>query len=138
VAWLGAAFLLWLGIKAFRSAWNPSGTDMSGQAEKQYGKAMRALIIVTLFNPYVWLDTVILIGGVSSVYGRHAAPSFILGSFCASLLWFSIIGFFAGKLSPLFNKPSSWRVLDGVIGLVMLATSSLLLFNFGFSAQVVQ
>jgi L-lysine exporter family protein LysE/ArgO len=84
-------------------------------------------------EPYVWLDTVILIGSVASVYGSQSAPSFILGSITASVSWFVGIGFFASKLAPLFQQERSWRILDCAIGLIMLFTSSLLVWNYGFT-----
>lgn len=132
VAWLGAGFLLWLGIKSFRSAIKPGCMDLTSKVERHRGRAIRTVLMVSLLNPYVWLDTVVLIGSVASVYGKHAAPSFLLGSITASIGWFACIGLFASKLSPLFRKPNSWRVLDCLIGVVMLFTSGLLLWNFAF------
>lgn len=131
VTWLGAAFLLWLAFKAFRSAVRPGTLSLAGGVERDRKRAIRTILMVTLLNPYVWLDTVVLIGGVSTVYGEEAMLSFLLGSLAASVLWFCSIGFFAGKLAPLFQKESSWRVLDVVIGVVMLLTASLLVWNYG-------
>ena len=133
VAWLGAGFLLWLGFKSFRAALHPGALKLDGSVERDREKAIRTILLVTLLNPYVWLDTVILIGSVASVYGSQAAPSFILGSITASVMWFTGIGFFASKLAPLFQQERSWRILDCAIGLIMLFTSSLLLWNYGFS-----
>ncbi|WP_293765969.1 LysE/ArgO family amino acid transporter [uncultured Aquitalea sp.] len=133
VTWLGAAFLLWLGIKSFRAAWSAGGMQLEGSVERDRQRAIRTILVVTLLNPYVWLDTVILIGSVASVYGSHAAPSFILGSITASICWFAGIGFFAGKLAPWFKKPGSWRALDIIIGLVMVFTSSMLVWNYGLN-----
>jgi len=132
VAWLGAGFLLYLGFKSFRAAMQPGMLMLEGSVERDRKRAIRTILLVTLLNPYVWLDTVILIGSVASVYGRHAAPSFILGSVTASIVWFAGIGFFAGQLAPLFQQARSWRILDCAIGLIMLFTSSLLLWNYGF------
>lgn len=131
VTWGGAAFILWLGLKSFRSAWQPGALTLQAGVAQTRSDAIRTILMVTLVNPYVWLDTVILIGGVSSVYGRQAAPSFVLGCLTASVAWFSSIGFLAGKLAPLFQKSSSWRVLDSVIGAVMVFTASMLLWQYG-------
>ncbi|KUM01912.1 LysE/ArgO family amino acid transporter [Chromobacterium subtsugae] len=136
VAWGGAAFILWLGFKSFRSAFSAGAMSLEGSVERDRKRAIRTILAVTLLNPYVWLDTVVLIGGVSSVYGEHGALSFLLGSLCASVLWFGAIGLFAGKLAPLFQKPSSWKVLDCVIGLVMLFTAAMLIGNYGLSAPL--
>ncbi|MCW3478672.1 LysE/ArgO family amino acid transporter [Neisseriaceae bacterium JH1-16] len=132
VTWLGAAFMFWLGYKAFRAALTPSGLALGDSVERDRKAVIRTILAVTLLNPYVWLDTVVLIGSLSSAYGPGSQLSFILGSVTASITWFVAIGFCAGKLAPLFEKPTSWRVLDLVIGCVMLLTGFLLLRNFGF------
>ncbi|AXE31975.1 lysine transporter LysE [Chromobacterium phragmitis] len=136
VTWAGAAFILWLGFKSFRSAMNAGGMSLEGGVERDRKSAIRTILVVTLLNPFVWLDTVVLIGSVSSVYGEHGALSFLMGSLSASVLWFGAIGLFAGKLAPLFTKPASWRALDCVIGFVMLFTAAMLIYNYGLSAPL--
>ena len=37
----------------------------------------------------------------------------------ASLIWFAGLGFGAGLLAPLFERPMAWRVLDVIVGLIM-------------------
>jgi len=132
VTWLGAAFMFWLAYKAFRAALAPSGLALSDSVERDRKTVIRTILAVTLLNPYVWLDTVVLIGSLSSAYGPGSQLSFILGCITASITWFVAIGFFAGKLAPVFEKPTSWRALDLAIGVVMLLTGSILLRNFGF------
>jgi L-lysine exporter family protein LysE/ArgO len=34
--------------------------------------------------------------------------------------WFSALGFGARVLRPFFARPSSWRILDGLVAAVML------------------
>ena len=45
----------------------------------------------------------------------------------ASVLWFYSLGFGARLLAPLFARPVAWRVLDGLIALVMAAIALSLL-----------
>ena len=131
VTWAGAAFLLWLSFKAFRAAWQPGRLDASGGIERDRKKVIRTILLVTLLNPYVWLDTVVLIGSVSSVYGTDNAGVFLLGCITSSVLWFVLVGFGAGKLAPWFEKPASWRLLDVAIGCIMLLTAIMLVRNYG-------
>ncbi|RXZ42236.1 amino acid transporter [Crenobacter cavernae] len=133
VVWLGAAFIAWLGVKSLRSAFTPKKLDSAGEVEREKRTAVRSILVVTLLNPYVWLDTVVLIGSVSSVYGAAGKLSFILGAATASCLWFLGIGLGAGRLAPWFESEKSWRVLDGVIAAVMFFTATLLVVNFGLS-----
>ncbi|MGM8061225.1 LysE/ArgO family amino acid transporter [Vogesella indigofera] len=131
VTWAGAAFLLWLSFKAFRAAWQPGRLDASGSIERDRKQVIRTILLVTLLNPYVWLDTVVLIGSVSSVYGAENAGVFLLGCITSSVLWFVLVGFGAGKLAPWFEKPASWRLLDVAIGCIMLLTAVMLVRNYG-------
>ncbi|MCQ4142987.1 MULTISPECIES: LysE/ArgO family amino acid transporter [Vogesella] len=131
VTWAGAAFLLWLSFKAFRAAWQPGRLDASGGIERDRKKVIRTILLVTLLNPYVWLDTVVLIGSVSSVYGTDNAGVFLLGCITSSVLWFVLVGFGAGRLAPWFEKPASWRLLDVAIGCIMLLTAIMLVRNYG-------
>ncbi len=38
----------------------------------------------------------------------------------ASVVWFFVLGYGARLLAPVFAKPVTWRVLDSLIGVVMI------------------
>jgi L-lysine exporter family protein LysE/ArgO len=52
---------------------------------------------------------------------------FGLGAAAASVVWFAALGAGAHRLAPLLARPASWRVLDGLIALVMLGVAASLL-----------
>ena len=56
---------------------------------------------------------------------RSAAPRLIwwvtLGAMAASFVWFFSLGYGARLLQPVFERPAAWRVLDGIIAIVMAA-----------------
>ncbi len=52
-----------------------------------------------------------------------------LGAILASFVWFYGLTAFAKVLLPLFKKPRTWQILDGVIG-VMMWTIAWSLFEF--------
>jgi len=56
--------------------------------------------------------------------------AFAIGAMSSSFIWFFGLGYGARVLEPLFAKPSAWRVLDGLIALVMAALSVSLLVRF--------
>lgn len=128
--WGGALFLGLYGLRAFVSAMRPGSLATEGAVVENRRNAVLAALAFTLLNPYVYLDTVVLMGSVSSRYA-DALPTYWLGCVAAALLWFSSLGFFAGKLAPLFARPVSWRVLDSVVGLVLCATAVHLVTAFG-------
>jgi L-lysine exporter family protein LysE/ArgO len=76
-------------------------------------------LALTFLNPHVYLDTVVLLGTLASQQG-DARWRFGAGAAAASLVWFFGLGFGARRLAGLFAKPSTWRVLDGVIALTMI------------------
>ena len=84
-------------------------------------------LALTFLNPHVYLDTVVLLGSVAAREGGRGAPLFGFGAAIASCAWFSGLGFGARYLAPLFARPLAWRLLDGAIGLVMLALAGSLL-----------
>lgn len=120
-AYGGAAFLLVYGALSFRAALHPG--SLSGQRSaatfSTTAAAVGATLAVSLLNPHVYLDTVVLIGGIAAQYVGTFRLAFVLGAGIASLAWFSALGFGGRLLAPLFQRPSTWRVLDVGIGVIM-------------------
>jgi L-lysine exporter family protein LysE/ArgO len=77
-------------------------------------------IALTWLNPHVYLDTVALIGAVSTDFeGRAPKTAFAAGAVTASFVFFLGLGYGARLLAPVFERPRAWTVLDIAIGLVM-------------------
>jgi L-lysine exporter family protein LysE/ArgO len=76
----------------------------------------------TWLNPHVYLDTFVLLGSVGSSHGQ-ARWAFAAGAILGSTLWFSALGLAARALAPVFARPIAWRVLDGIIAVVMTAVA---------------
>lgn len=122
-AWGGAAFLFFYGATSFRSAMSDETLDAEGTegraALATTGAAIAAALAISLLNPHVYLDTVVLLGSVAA---QHAMPErawFALGAMAASMVWFAGLGYGARLLAPLFRRPAAWRVLDIAIGVIM-------------------
>lgn len=128
VRWGGAAFLAVYGLLAARRALrggsleaDPAGRRLSWRA------ALATCLAFTWLNPHVYLDTVLLVGSVASTHGTQGRWWFGAGAGAASVLWFSALGAGARLLTPVFRRPAAWRVLDGLIAVVMLGLAVLLL-----------
>ncbi len=121
IAWAGAIFLFFYGLRAFHGAIKP-GT-LEARNARNTGTGLRAAALtamaLSLLNPHVYLDTVVLIGGLAAQYQPGPRAAFALGAMAASLVWFFGLGYGAGKLAPVFAKPNAWRLLDIAIGCVM-------------------
>lgn len=118
--WGGALFLAWYGLRAWRSALRPGGLQAAPSVNMPLNQALVTVLAVTLLNPHVYLDTVLLLGAVGAQQGPQQKWWFAGGAMTAALVWFSLLGFGARLLSGWFVKPSAWRWLDGAIGAVML------------------
>jgi L-lysine exporter family protein LysE/ArgO len=121
VCFAGAAFLLGYGTLAGRRALRPGVlVTEAGGVGTGLAAAVATCLALTWLNPHVYLDTVVLLGSMASTYGEHRWQ-FGVGAGLGSLLWFCALGYGARLLRPVFARPTAWRVLDGVIAVVMTA-----------------
>ena len=125
----GAAFLIVYGALAARRALGPSALVAADDGTTTpVWTAVATVLALTWLNPHVYLDTVVLLGTVAGTYGDERWW-FGLGAVAASILWFTALGFGARLLRPLFAKPAAWRILDGIIAIVMIAIAVSLLLG---------
>ncbi|MDP8250300.1 LysE/ArgO family amino acid transporter [Pseudochrobactrum saccharolyticum] len=126
----GAAFLIFYGAANMRSALRSSDTLASGNsAEKQSLKAaVLTCFALTWLNPHVYLDTVMLLGSISTQFSGFEFM-FAAGAILASFLFFFSLGYGAKWLRPLFAKPSAWRILEAIIAFVMWGIAARLLIG---------
>jgi len=123
--WGGAAFLLWYGIRSWRAVFAGGALQVAGDGVRTSARqALLSVLALSLLNPHVYLDTVVLLGAIGGSFPLAERPSFAAGAMCASALWFSALGFGATRLSRLFAKPAAWKWIDGVAGTTMLALSA--------------
>ncbi|WP_386697838.1 LysE/ArgO family amino acid transporter [Lonepinella sp. MS14436] len=121
LALLGGLFLLTYGFWAFKSSLYPQNKlDLSGEQVKFSAKnTLFATLAITLLNPHVYLDTVVILGGIAGTMSFDEKLLFLIGASLSSFVWFFGLGFGAKLLIPLFKNPTSWRVLDFVVGCIM-------------------
>lgn len=120
-AWGGALFLFIYGLLTFRSAYQGGSMDDANPIEEHHTlrATMLTIIAISLLNPHVYLDTIVLVGGLA---GQHPMPErlfFWLGAASSSFSWFFLLGYGAGFLAPLFKREIAWRILDVIIGIIM-------------------
>lgn len=126
----GAAFLAWYGLQAAQRAWQGTSALTASQSQPTSRKqVLLACLAFTWLNPHVYLDTMVLLGSLSTGYPGQSQWAFGLGACAASLIWFSALGFGARLLQPIFRQPVAWRILDGCIALFMLSLAILLLYK---------
>ena len=118
-AWGGAVFLFVYGARAFRSAFRAGGLETQSGPILTRREAVLTTLAVSLLNPHVYLDTVVLLGSIGGQFRGGARAAFGAGAVTASTVWFFGLAYGAARLGPLFRRPLAWRVLDVVIGIVM-------------------
>ncbi|MEM9279855.1 MAG: LysE/ArgO family amino acid transporter [Pseudomonadota bacterium] len=126
----GAAFLFWYAFVALRRAMNPEAMDLEGKAEGSLKTALATCLAFTFLNPHVYLDTVLLVGSLSTQFEGSARLAYTIGAMLASFVWFFGLGFGARLLAPVFRKQRSWQILDCFIALVMVLIGISLLVPF--------
>ena len=117
--WVGVTYLVGYALYSFwrasrRQVLLPS--EVAGPTAKVVATTVLAL---TFLNPHVYLDTVLLLGSIGNQYGSERWL-FAAGAAVASIAWFTTLGFGARTAAPLMSRPTTWRVLDMGIGVVML------------------
>ncbi len=128
----GAIFLTLYSISAFRRAFVSSSLDPADTVGNRLAQSLATLLAFTFLNPHVYLDTVVLVGGVSGQYPGVERMYFAIGAMSASFVWFFSLGYGAIWLVPAFRNPKAWMVLDIIIGIIM-ALLALSLFVRAFS-----
>lgn len=133
--WLGAAFLLGYGILAARRALR--GGDATLHADEgaaadtvpatapaasaaRLAPVIATALALTWLNPHVYLDTVLMLGSIAATHGE-ARWLFAGGAVIASVLWFTALGYGARHLGRWLDTSRAWRILDGIISVVMFA-----------------
>ncbi len=129
VAWGGAGFLFFYGLRSFHSALKGGSLDTKDQAVLSVRVAIISTLAVTLLNPHFYLDTVILLGSVSSKFHGQSLLYFWIGAVSASTLWFISLSLGGQMLAPVFQKKIAWRILDSLICATMWAIAISLIMH---------
>ena len=120
----GAAFLLAYGLFALRRMWlaPDAAMEIGGRRAAPRGmtSVLAALAAITLLNPHVYLDTVLLMGSIGAQQEGAGRWSYVMGAASASCLWFVLLAMAGRRLKHLFANPGAWRVMDGITGVMML------------------
>lgn len=126
--WLGVGFLLWLAMLA---SWRALGNRVRLKSGESAGTDLKVVVAttlaVTLLNPQVYLDTLLLVPAVGA---QQSDPyGFLAGASSASVLWFGLLAWGGSVLAPVLARPLAWRVIDGLIAVMMGAIAMHLAFN---------
>ncbi|TCP40998.1 LysE/ArgO family amino acid transporter [Rhodovulum marinum] len=116
----GAAFLIAYGALRFRAAFRGGHALAADRACGTLWSVLGTAAAITWLNPHVYLDTLALIGAVSTRFDPGTPrTAFAFGAISASFSFFFALGYGARLLAPVMASPRAWRLLDLGIGVVM-------------------
>ena len=118
-AWGGAVFLFVYGLRALWEVFKVQGLEAQNGAALSRRDAVLTTLGVSLLNPHVYLDTVVLLGGIGGQFVGQSRVFYGVGAVTASSVWFFSLAYGATRLGPLFRRPLAWRILDAAIGVIM-------------------
>ncbi len=130
MAWGGAAFLIAYGAMRFWAAWQGEyAMQLAGESASLW-KTLATGAAFTWLNPHVYLDTLGLIGAISTRFVEPLTKTaFGVGAVTASFVFFFSLGYGARLLAPIMQSARAWRRLDLLIGLVMWLLAAKLLIT---------
>lgn len=121
LAGAGMLYILWFALQSFLSIRQTQSMELRRlEAPGTIKMAVIGALAITLLNPHVYLDTVVIIGGIAGTLEAEHKPLFLMGVLTSSAVWFYGLAYGARKLAPIFRKPITWQVLNFLIGLMML------------------
>ena len=134
-AWLYGGAALWLmiygGLRLRDALLGHSQLTAEKSQSKPLWPALSMVAGLTWLNPHVYLDTVVLLGGVSAPLAVIEKWAFGLGATVSSFVFFFTLGYGARALSPWLSHPKTWQKIDfGIAGIMFWIAIGLLITAF--------
>lgn len=127
--YFGALFLMVYGAQHFYSAVkHQKSLSLKEAHPDRLLKVIALCLAFTWLNPHVYLDTVVLVGSISTQYDAYKWW-FAFGAVCSSWLFFFSLGYATKFLIPFFQNAKAWKILDSVIGIIMWSIAISLLLS---------
>ncbi len=116
----GIAFLIYYGYLSLKSAFQSQTENLDiNTITKSRRSVILSVIAVSLLNPHVYLDTVVVLGSIGGQFEGSDRVSFAIGTMTASFVWFFALSIAASKLAPTLSKPKVKASIDIGVALIM-------------------
>ncbi|MBY8162145.1 LysE/ArgO family amino acid transporter [Vibrio fluvialis] len=126
----GIAFLTFYGLQSWKSAFTAQSEE---NAATTTARGRRAVILgtlaVTVLNPHLYLDTVVILGSIGGQFEGNDRLSFAIGTIMASFVWFYSLSIGAAKLAPTLSRPRVKQAIDIGVALMMFGIAIALTKN---------
>ena len=115
---LGGIWLAFYGTNKIIKIKYTKNLNTTNNKDKYISKILITLFLITFANPHVYLDTVILIGSISTNF--ESKFFFGIGAIAASFTFFFSLGYLSKFLSKYIYSQKTWFWIDLNIGLLMI------------------
>ena len=119
----GAAYLVWLGVRALVAAWRGTGGDPQFRSRGLTGSPFTQGLLSNLLNPKIALVFTTLIPQFVDPAAPAAAQTLLLAAIfiCMGLLWLTSYALLVARAGALLRRPAVRRALNAVTGTVLVA-----------------
>ena len=127
---LAAAWLITYGLMRLRDAFTGASVlEADSRKQMTLGTALVMIAGLTWLNPHVYLDTVILVGGISATLPAGDKLPFGVGAVMASFVFFFSLGYGASWMGRYLKNPKVWTKIDIGIAVVMFWIAAGLIYS---------
>ena len=116
---LGGIWLIFYGLRKIVNSKNYKINNEISKNQKELRTTIINLLIITYINPHVYIDTVILLGTISSNFDNKFL--FGSGAIFASIIFFFFLGYGSKLISNLIINEKLWFWVDNIFGILMLS-----------------
>ena len=115
---IGGIWLIIYGLNKIRQINKIRNLENIIKVENNLKKILITLFLITYANPHVYLDTIILIGSISSNFDSKIF--FGIGAVMASFIFFFTLGYLSKFLSQYIYSNRTWFWIDLTVGILMI------------------
>lgn len=116
----GIFFLSIYGYLSIKSAFSEVDKQLAINSITRTRRAViLAVLAVSLLNPHVYLDTVVVLGSIGGQFEGIDRISFAVGTMTASFVWFFALSIGAAKLAHILNRKRVKQGIDITIAMIM-------------------
>ncbi len=131
LTWLGILFLIGYGLMSFKAVIKPvNSKGVKLETSKTLTKVILTCLAVTVLNPHVYIDTVVILGGVGGQFEGAAKLNFAIGCMLASIVWFYGLAILSARMSDFLGRTKVKRGIDLLVGLIMWGIAGSLFWSW--------
>ena len=124
---IGGLWLIFYGITKLVKINNSIDLNNKVNSTDNLKNILITLFLITYANPHVYLDTVILLGSISTNFNNKLF--FGMGAVSASFIFFFLLGYLSKFLSNYIYSKKIWYYIDLTIGALMISYGIYFIFS---------